>query len=496
MNGSNDMVKTDVFRGYGRITRFVAQTAVECRFGGEVETVLSAHASVILLSASADNGEVRYSGRAHFSIVYEDSEKKVCRAEKGVEFSAKAASELCCPAYTARVALETENVSVRREGASVYLTALLGADISLYGERTFEYLTEGDFVMRRERLPILTAHLCGGSAEADDEFETDFIGDILLHAETVNLSEVTCETGTLVAEGEVNLGILALKGPNTLVSFERLVPFRVEIPCEAASAGENAEARVSVTNVTLRADSDEEQGKCKIIAELTLSAEGCVYEATEIDAVTDAFSATHSVALTYSEAEMTGVGEAIRLTERVSGKAALSSTVDFSDTFQAITLQRAEADVTRTDGTRVEGVAMATLLVLGADGSHRGVEMSLPFSVAVHAEGDCDVSVLACGTSARQRQEGEVDAEVTLKITIVPRRKTNLTAVASVETGEPLMISDSAVSVYVPRAGDGLWELAKSLKKPPEEVAANNPDIEFPIREGQRVVIYRKKSFS
>ena len=58
------------------------------------------------------------------------------------------------------------------------------------------------------------------------------------------------------------------------------------------------------------------------------------------------------------------------------------------------------------------------------------------------------------------------------------------------------MLSESAISVYVPRAGDGLWELSKSLKKSPEEVAASNPDIEFPVREGQRVIIYRKKNLT
>ena len=79
-------MKTDVFRGYGKIEDLSAQTAVECRFGGEIETVLSAHAGVVLLSATADNGEIKYTGRAHFSIVYEDQDRKVCRAEKGVEF--------------------------------------------------------------------------------------------------------------------------------------------------------------------------------------------------------------------------------------------------------------------------------------------------------------------------------------------------------------------------------------------------------------------------
>lgn len=64
------------------------------------------------------------------------------------------------------------------------------------------------------------------------------------------------------------------------------------------------------------------------------------------------------------------------------------------------------------------------------------------------------------------------------------------------EEGEPVVESDSAISVYIPRAGDGLWELSKQLNKSPEEVAENNPDIEFPVKEGQRVIIYRKKSLT
>ena len=488
--------QTETFRGYGKIGEASGQTAVECRFGGEAETVLSAHAGVTLLNAEAANGEIRYTGRVRFSIVYESGEKKVCRAEKGVEFSAKVSSEICSPALTPRVKLQTENISVRREGASVYVTALLGADVCLYGDKTLEYLTDGDLICKRESFPLLTAHLCGGAAEADDEFETDFIGDVLLHAETVNLADVHCETGVLVLEGEVNLGVLALKGENSLVSFERLVPFRVEIPCEAAEAGRNAEGQATVSDVVLHADADEEQGKCKITAELTLSAEGCVYEETQIDGIADAFSPTHAVALSYAEADCAGVGEAVKLTERISGKAALSAAVDFSDVFQAVTLQRAEANLVVGEEKRLEGVAMATLLVLGADGSHRGVELSLPFSLPVQAEGDCAVSVLACGMSARQRQEGEIEAEATLKIVLTPKKAWRVRPVAAVEEGEPLVLSDSAVSVYIPRAGDGLWELAKSLKKSPEEVSASNPDIEFPIKKGQRVIIYRKKSLS
>ncbi|MCI9010368.1 MAG: DUF3794 domain-containing protein [Clostridia bacterium] len=488
--------QTETFRGYGKRGTVNAQTAVECRFGQEVGTVLSVHADAVLTGAESGNGEIRYFGKAHFSLVYEDAEKHVCRAEKGVEFTAVAKDEICCPAFTARAKLTVENVSVRREGASVYLTALLGADISLYGEQTFDYLAGGDLVLKREPSNVLSAHLCGGAAEAEDEFETEFIGDILQHAETVNITDTTVSTGTLTVEGEINLGVLALKGSDALASFERLVPFRIEIPCDEAQYGCSAEARVSILNVSIHADADEERGKCKVHAEFTLQAEACVYEEIAVDTVSDAFSQTNQVTLAYTQTECGGIGEMSRVTERISGRCALSSPVDFSDVFQAVTLQRAEANLVKSEnGAHVEGVAMATLLVLGTDGTHRGIEMSLPFSVPVQAE-NCSVNVLVCGMSARQRQEGEIDAEATLKITLCEKRMLSCKFVSNVEEGAELPVNDCAVSVYIPRAGDGLWELAKSLNKSPEEVSASNPDIEFPVREGQRVIVFRRKTLN
>lgn len=489
--------QTENFRGYGKLQVLNAQTAVECRFGQEVGTVLSVHADAVLTGAEAGNGEVRYFGKAHFSIVYEDDEKRVCRAEKGVEFTATHKDENCYPALTAKAILSVENVSLRREGASVYVTALLGADISLYGEQSFEYLTGGDeLVLKREPSTLLTAHLCGGAAETEDEFETEFIGDILQHAETVNVTDLVCETGALNVEGEINLCVLALKGDGSLISFERLVPFRIEIPCDDASFGCSAEARVNVLSVSIHADSDEERGKCKLHAEFALSADGCVYEEITVDTATDAFSKTNETTVGYTEVECGGAGAIDRVTERISGKCALSSPVDFSDVFQAVTLQRAEANlVVDGNGARVEGVALATLLVLGTDGTHRGVEISLPFSVPVQAE-NCEVSVLVCGMSARQKQEGEIESEATLKITLRGKRVLRAKFVSAVEEGEPVPVNDCAVSVFIPRAGDGLWELAKSLKKSPEEVAESNPDIEFPVREDQRVIVYRKKTLN
>ena len=326
----------------------------------------------------------------------------------------------------------------------------------------------------------------------EDDFEVENIGDILQHAETVHLASVTCAAGILKVEGEVFLGLLALRGEE-LVSFERLVPFTIEIPSDAAQTGCRARVEVSVPEISLNADADEES-RAHIHATLSLKATGVIYEQVAVSGVTDAFSKTNRVLLTYAQSDSEGAGETTQMTERISGRAALSSPVNFSDTLQAIVLARAEANLMRgNNGMHVEGVVIATLLVRGADGSHRGIEMSLPFSVPVQTA-DAQVCVLACGMSARQKEEGAIDAEATLKFTLTERIHAAARLVAQAQEGEAVPVNDCAVSVYVPRAGDGLWELSKRLGKSPEEVLESNPDLEFPIREGQRVVIYRKKT--
>ena len=95
--------------------------------------------------------------------------------------------------------------------------------------------------------------------------------------------------------------------------------------------------------------------------------------------------------------------------------------------------------------------------------------------------------------SMRQRAEGECEAEASLKITAADGESYTVKYVASATEGEPIKRSDSAVSVYIPAAGDGLWETAKRLSESPENIRSSNPDLNFPLTGKERILIYRPK---
>ncbi len=489
----------ETYRYTTEICKTGSQSIVECRLAGsEISSILAIYAKAVPTECTCADGEVRYNGKLFLNIVYEDADRKVCRAERGAEFSHRAESEAVTPACFAKAELNTDNVSYRREGSGLYISVIIGADISVYGTAQAEYLSDGEGIVAKKNPQAIVKTVCvSGEAETDDEFETDYIGDILMHSENVCVSYVTAEAGQISVSGEINLNICALKSDLSLCSYERLVPFRLEIPCDEAMPKLPASAKVHVKSAVLTAGTDEEKGKCKIDAEFILSADCELYIRDEIPACEDIFSP--ECELSYKKEVKKGryLSDILRFTERVSGAASLSAPIDYASALQAAVLPRAEISCRRGEnGGEAEGAIFADVMLCDADGVHRSAELSLPFLFPVKFEEGCiaEAEATVCGLSVRQRREGEAEAEATLKVTLKLYKETTAEYISETEEGEAYKENDSAISIFIPRAGDGLWEIAKQLKRPPEEVEKSNPELKFPVKEGERIFIYRQKT--
>ena len=82
-------------------------------------------------------------------------------------------------------------------------SVIVGADIDVYGTVRAEYLTGGEgIVAKRKGQPIVKTVCVSGEAETDDEFSTDYIGDILLHSENVHIARVDAEAGQVCVQAK------------------------------------------------------------------------------------------------------------------------------------------------------------------------------------------------------------------------------------------------------------------------------------------------------
>ena len=184
----------------------------------------------------------------------------------------------------------------------------------------------------------------------------------------------------------------------------------------------------------------------------------------------------------------------VKCTERVSGAALLSPAVEGEFSLQAAVLPRAEIVCKKTErGMEAEGAVLAEVLLVGADGAHRSASLSLPFVFPVDVEGEyAEVDCIVCGLNVRRKKSGETEAEATLKLCICVYGQRTWEYVCEVQEGDTYPVEESAFSVFIPRAGEDLWQVAKRLACDPEELQKSNAELEFPLKGGERIFVYRQ----
>lgn len=483
-------------RYVGEVCRLHGQSIVECRLpGSEISSILAVNAKVVSIECACQDGEVRYSGKALLNVVYEDGDKKVCRAERGAEFFHKAEGREVTPSCFAKTSLSCANVTWRREGSGLYISIVVDADIGVYGGKQIEYLAGGEGLIVKQKPLTLCKTVCvSGETDGEDEFDCDYVGDILLHDERAVAHRVSANAGTLQIEGEMLVNICILKSDNSVCAYERLTPFSMQIPCEEAFGHVTADAAVCVKSAHITADVDEEKGTSKIVLEYVLSADCRLYVKEELLAVEDAFSTLAETTLKKENGQGRYLTNCIKCNERVNGIAAILPAVDGEYTLQAAVLPRAEAACKKTQsGAEIEGAVQAEILFVGADGTHRSSTLSLPFVFPVQAQGEhFEVDCAVCSLNVRKKKGGEMEAEATLKLCLRAYDESKWEYVAELVEGEPIPEETCAFSVYLPRANDDLWTVAKRLNRAPEELQKSNPTLEFPLKAGAKIFVYRQ----
>ena len=152
----------ETYRYVGEICRLKSQSIVECRLpGSEISAVLAVHAKLVPDTCACADGEVTYNGKLLLIIVYEDGERKICRAERGAEFFHKAEGTAVTPACFAKSRLTAENVTCRREGSGLYVSVVVDAALTVYGSKQIEYLSGGDgIVAKKDSITVCAPSAC------------------------------------------------------------------------------------------------------------------------------------------------------------------------------------------------------------------------------------------------------------------------------------------------------------------------------------------------
>ena len=73
--------------------------------------------------------------------------------------------------------------------------------------------------------------------------------------------------------------------------------------------------------------------------------------------------------------------------------------------------------------------------------------------------------------------------------------KSNQAALISqLEYKEELPAKDCAIEIYFGKAGESVWDIAKSLNVTPEKIYNQNPDVSEVLENDQKLAVYYQKN--
>ncbi|MGN0806030.1 MAG: DUF3794 domain-containing protein, partial [Candidatus Coproplasma sp.] len=471
---------------------------VESRFpqSSEITEIIAVEPQLSTLSCEVADGRVNYGGKIVLTIVYSDEEGKLCRMQKGVEFSHHYDDEGFAPAQTGVCSLKCDKVSFRRDGSSFVISAVVAARICVYeqGERSYVVTAEGAFV-KNEEVGFCSVVTFSGESEVEDDFEADSLIDVLIPCAKAVVLSAECGTGDVDISGEIYLSLFAMRRQSP-VCIERVIPFKMTVPCDDASAGMNAAAMAEISDLNLTANVNEEKGRCNLSFSCTISASGWFTARHTESVAVDAFSADNKLNLTFASEKSAVCREIKVYSESVRGLAAAKSKLGYDCQFCAAVLPSAECEYNAAEGCAEGAVSCHLIYIQG--GEIKSTEVSLPVSVALKGVAQSGqvvtLDIAVNGISVKLKAEGEAEAAASLKICATVCDNNECAYISAMEEGEPIVPNDCAVSVFLPAAGDGLWEVAKKLNKSPSDVLVCNPELSFPLCGKERILIYRSKS--
>lgn len=473
-----------------RIAVIKSQSIVEIKFSdsdaGEVSAVCP---QVSLTSCEVSSGRVSYGGRLVCTLVCSDG-GDLCRIQKGAEFTHYCDDDRLAPAHIGQCTLTCERTQIKREGSSYVVAVVVGAEISVYASAERNMLTSAEgAIVRRENAKLYSVVTFSGESEVEDEFDCN-AEDVLMPSAKALVTDCACSSGVVKIDGELYLSLLALRGGKP-VALDRVIPFKAEVACDGALLERYAVCRADIKEISVNASVNEEKGKCSLDLVARLGFEGWYCEEEEVSLIADAFSPDCNLKLTYGEENMSPCTGIKAYTEKVTGLCAVKAKLDYTCAFLAVALPKAEF---ARSGDGIEGSVSATLLY-EQNGDLRSTEINLPFTTRLSGlNGDAQITVAVCGVNLRQRAEGECEAEAVLKIACAECEEGSVRYLTQVEEGEKTQVNPSAISVYIPSAGDDLWATAKKLRQSPDEISSTNPDLSFPLSGKERILVYRPKT--
>ncbi len=459
---------------------------------GDNKKVLGMTAVALVTGCESLNNELRVAIKTIFRITYLSEEGVICGENKvdnvysiykeGINPSAKASLRACVT--------DCEYLS----GSKVKGSATIEISGWYLSENKMEFLDAciGDVHCKTEAVKVESVNFLEAKAiTLTNTFEARMpLAKIIDSKAEAYVSGIYPMNGSYQIEGEISVRVVALSDTNQFISQNFSQPFNTEIMEATITSDSSIDVEATVKEVNLQlTDTDNRT----IICDINIDFCAASNIQNEIMGITDVYSTTNELALESS---------CFRLNTNYCYRVARDKTnisYSFAQDINEICCllsPMVSAIVNTSEQTvSVEGLITTTLIYLDENNEYASNIVELPYKTIVAKDFECDTHlkprVIITNIAARLRAGREADINAELLIWVKGVSAKELCLVSKLEVGEEKEQDDYAISLYIVKPNETLWEVAKALNTEENTILELNKEIKLPLKGGERVMLYK-----
>ena len=487
-------------------TQVIVEGKLPLNDGDGVSKILCANANAYISNSEVVGRDVSFNGYVGFQVVYSDEMNNLQGLDYSAEFRDKFMLEngvVAVPIVKANVVevkyaildnliKVTAIVEINVDGILTEETnALVGSsnNETFFKNEYIEYLTYEN--MLNEKFEIV------GDMEIKDSVQK-----ILSVCPSVFIENITTNSNYITVRGGVNINVCYISDEESSIlrSYNTQFDFSQDVAGESVNENSVIQSLINVVLNDVKVTTTMEANSATINIIVPVLFKGFNFTQKSSEIVTDLFNLQNMMGVDYQSVDLLEAAPPKSYVEKITGAFIIDENQPFIDEVTGVCANNIVLANTSivNNNLLVEGVASSTVLYFNKESNTtNSIEVEIPFSINLDSkipEGFTPSIGVSFGEVLAKGKRGkEIDIEGKIFAYIDFYKTTNDAVISQVEVLEERVLEDYALSIYIVKDGETLWDIAKEMNISPDLILEQNPNVELPLKAGEKIVIYRQK---
>ncbi|MBR1747083.1 MAG: DUF3794 domain-containing protein [Clostridia bacterium] len=309
---------------------------------------------------------------------------------------------------------------------------------------------------------------------------------------TVVVTDCYPSAGAFRLDGEITLRVVAVSDNDQFFTQTFSHPFGTDVVCEC-----DGDVKTDVECLVTRCDVSLSDGNPRgILTDLELTFLTTLGYESETTVMTDCYSVDYDCSAQTEAATYDASFCSRTVSDRST--AVLNTGAVVNEVYACLGPVVKTLSAVNDNGILVEGVLTATVLYADENNLPASRSLDIPVSLKIDGAYGCSsdlrptLTVKGIGARLKTGTDIEVSAEYDVKVRGTDEK--TLSCVTEVTLGAPKEPDDIAISLYLTRPGEDLFDVAKSLGVKEETLLSLNPDLTLPLTGGEKILMYSELS--